>query len=227
MNKSTKILLFSLLGLLLVGISIFLLVCFLQKDVFTEKSYIVATDSTKIDTIDIQVADRELDIRATTGNQIHIDYFDGTKEYLDITISQSGTLTIKLINNKSWTDYIRLKPDATYRKITIQIPNNLVVNCAAKTTDADIKISALSFQKLDLNTNGGNIFCERVDVQTSIGLTTKNGNITGSVIGGWDDFKISCTIKKGRCNLPLNKAEGTKALSANCNNGDINIQFVA
>ncbi len=57
-------------------------------------------------------------------------------------------------------------------------------------------------------------------------MTAKNGNIAGTIIGGWDDFSISCNIKKGDCNLPASKEGGEKLFTASCNNGNINIEFV-
>lgn len=70
------------------------------------------------------------------------------------------------------------------------------------------------------------IICERVNVGKSINLKAKDGNITGSIIGGWDDFSISCKIKKGDCNLPELKEDGEKLFFADCNNGNISIEFV-
>ena len=58
----------------------------------------------------------------------------------------------------------------------------------------------------------------------SISLTSKNGNISGSVSGAYGDYTISCTIKKGNSNLVSN-AGGDKQLNLDCNNGDIDIQF--
>ncbi len=65
-----------------------------------------------------------------------------------------------------------------------------------------------------------------MSVGKAISITIKNGDIKGSVIGGWDDFDIACTIKKGESNLPAEKVGGDKSLKANCNNGDINIEFI-
>lgn len=41
-----------------------------------------------------------------------------------------------------------------------------------------------------------------------------------------DEFSITCTIKKGESNLPALKEDGDKSLTAECNNGDINMNFV-
>ena len=40
-----------------------------------------------------------------------------------------------------------------------------------------------------------------------------------------DEFSITCMIKKGESNLPALKEGGDKSLTAECNNGDINIEF--
>lgn len=145
-------------------------------DTFSEKSY--RSGESEIEKITVQVSDRELEISESGDDRVYIDYFDSEKEYLDINVSESRELTVKL------TGYI------------------------------------------SLNSNGGNIVCERVDVGKAISLTSKNGSISGSVIGGWDDFSISCTIKKGDCNLPELKEGGEKSFYANCNNGDIKIEFI-
>ena len=209
----------------LISVLVFALTGCTNDDTFTEKSY--SSGENEIEKIVVQVTDRELEISASADNQIYIDYYDGEKEYLDIVVSESKELTVKLTFNKDWTDYIGTKPSAEYRKIKIRIPDNLLAAISASTTNENIKITALSFtEQVILDNNGGNVLCERVNVGKAISITAKDGNITGSVIGGWDDFAISCTIKKGNCNLPLNKESGEKSFAANCNNGNINIDFV-
>lgn len=196
-----------------------------SSDTFTEKHF--SSGENQIEKITIDVTNRELEIVASEDNQIYIDYFDGEKEYLDISISENKELTIKLGTNKKWTDYIGKKPSKEYRKIKIRIPDSLLTTISASTTNENIKIASLSFsEQIDLDNNGGNILCERISVGKAINLTAKNGNITGSIIGSWDDFSMSCTIKSGDCNLPLLKESGEKSFSANCNNGNINIDFI-
>lgn len=190
---------------------------------FTEKAY----SNGGIEKITVQAEDRELEISPSEDGLVYIDYFDGEKEYLDISVSQSKELTVKLIYNKIWTDFIGAKPSQKYRKIKIRVPDDLIVSLSASTTNENIRITALSVKEsITLESNGGNILCERVSIGKTINLTAKNGNITGTVLGGWDDFSISCKIKKGDCNLPLNKENGEKSFTADCNNGNINIGFV-
>lgn len=192
---------------------------------FAKKIY--QTDLNEIESIEIQVTDRELSIDASEDNKIHIEYYDSEKEYLDINVSENNLLTVKLEFNKEWTDFIGTKPSEENRKIKIKVPNNLLLKITASTTNENIKITSLSvMDNISLDTNGGSITCKQIEAGKEINLKAKNGNITGTVIGGWDDFSISCKIKKGDCNLPLNKETGKKSFFADCNNGNINIEFV-
>ncbi|MCI9032109.1 MAG: DUF4097 family beta strand repeat protein [Clostridia bacterium] len=215
----------TVLFLAVIGALVFALSGCSNNDTFTEKSY--SSGETEIEKIILQATDREVEISASDDNQIYIDYFDGKKEYLDISVSESKELTVKLVFDKDWKDYIGTKPSAEYRKIKIVIPDNLISTLSVNTTNENIKVNSLSFtENISLDTNGGNIICERVSVGKSINLKAKDGNITGSIIGGWDDFSISCTIKKGDCNLPELKEGGEKSFAADCNNGNISIEFV-
>lgn len=214
-----------LIALLFTIVCIFALAGCSNDDVFTEKTY--SADKTDVESITVDVEDRELEIYASYDGKINIDYFNGEKEYLDISVSESKELTVKLIYNKNWTDYVGFKPSADYRKIKIGIPDNAIASFSATTTNENISIGALSLKEnLSLKCEGGDVICERVNAGKSVSLKAKNGDITGSIIGGWDDFSISCKIKNGECNLPLNKENGEKKLIADCNNGDIKIEFL-
>lgn len=211
--------------LALMGVLVFALSGCASNDTFAPKAY--SSGENEIETVTVQAEDRQLEIVAAEDNHISIDYFDGEKEYFVISVSESKELTIKLVYNKKWTDYFGTKPSAEYRKIKIKIPDRFIKTLSIKTTNENIKIDALSVtENIILDTNGGNIICERVNVGKSISLKAKEGNITGSVLGGWDDFSISCKIKKGDCNLPTLKENGEKSFYADCNNGDIKIEFV-
>lgn len=218
--KKLAILLFSLVGVL-----VFALTGCSNNDTYTQKAY--ASGENEIEKIFVEVADREVEIIKSEDNQIYVDYFDGEKEYLEISISENKELKIKMMYNKNWTDYIGINSSAEYRKIKIRVPDNLISALSVKTTNEDINVAQLSFaESIDLDSDGGNVVCERVYVEKSINLKAKNGNITGTIIGGWDDFSINCKIKKGDCNLPLLKESGEKSFFADCNNGDIKIEFV-
>ena len=94
---------------------------------------------------------------------------------------------------------------------------------SVNTTNGHIKVSPLSFtESVKLDTNGGDILCDRINVGKSLNLKSKNGDI---ILGGWADFSIVCKIKNGNSNLPALKEGGDKSFSADCNNGDISIEF--
>lgn len=69
-------------------------------------------------------------------------------------------------------------------------------------TNNDISLSSL----------GGNIVFDKLKAENTIGLTAKNENISGAIIGSYDDYSISCDIKKGESNLPSSK-ESCQAIS--------------
>ncbi len=60
---------------------------------------------------------------------------------------------------------------------------------------------------------------------SALTLTAKNGDIRGTVTGGYDDFAMTSEVKKGTCNLPAHKEGGSKTLNVSNNNGDIQIEF--
>ena len=79
---------------------------------------------------------------------------------------------------------------------------------------------------ISLSSNGGNITFESLEVGNALSLTVKNGDISGTVKGSYDDFAIQSEIKKGESNLPDNKDSGEKILNVSSNNGNVEIEFV-
>lgn len=199
--------------------------CTNNGEAFTEKSY--TTENKEITEICIDVRDREIEVMLSPDNQIHIDYFESSKEYYDISVSDDHTLTMTAESDKKWTDYIGGKSAAGSRKISLQVPNTLLKALKLSTTNEDITLPALAvIDDLSLSCRGGNIVFDKLDVGKSIYLDAKNGDISGTIIGSYDDYAISCNIKKGESNLPSSKEDGTKKLTVSNNNGDINIKFV-
>ena len=161
-------------------------------------------------------------------DQIHISYFENSQETYDITVSDEQVLTMTSASNKDWTDYIGGKPSAENRKILLQIPNALLDTLTLSTTNEDISLPALAITKsINISSNGGNITFGNLEVGSAIYLTVKNGDISGTVVGSYDDFAIQTEIKKGESNLPDNKDGGEKTLNVSSNNGDVNITFVS
>lgn len=198
--------------------------CSDSSEPFTRKNY--DTDGEQVDEIIVDVRDRQVEVEISDDAQIHIEYFDNDKEFFDIAVSENRVLTMKLANNKEWTDYIGGKPSASERKIVLQIPSNLLTSLSISTTNENISMPSLNLKsEVSLTTNGGDITFEALDVGKSIILSTKNGDIRGKIQGGYDDFSIDCAVKKGECNLPSHKEGGDKKLSVTVNNGNAEIEL--
>ena len=211
-------------ALCLVLSSILLVGCSNDSEPFEEKSY---TSDTQIQEINLEVQDREIEVSLSQDQQVHIQYSENSKEYYDISVSEENVLTMASASNKEWTDYIGTKPSAEDRKISLQIPDALLENLTLSTTNEDITLPALAVTgSISVSSNGGNITFGNLEVGSALTLDVKNGNISGAVVGGYDDFSIHCESKKGENNLPDSKEGGEKNLTVSSNNGDVNIEFV-
>ena len=88
-------------------------------------------------------------------------------------------MTIQLISDKEWTDFIGTKPEAQYRQISVQLPENVVSDLFVKTTNADVNMQpTIVNNSLLLDVNGGNISFDLLSAGSNIDLTVKNGNIS-------------------------------------------------
>lgn len=194
-------------------------------ETFTAKAYVAEAG---IAGVDIRLSDRTVELVASPDDRVRIEYYDSEKEYLSVSVSEENILTVELTFDKDWTDYIGTKPAAEYRRLTVAVPAGVLGQLAVATTNGDITASGISVSGVvTLSSNGGNVVCERIDAGTSIALTAKNGDVTGTIAGGWDDFAITCSIKKGESNLPEEKPGGAKSLRVDCNNGDVALSFVS
>ena len=198
--------------------------CSGEGEAFEEKDY---TPDAQIKEISLDVRDREIEVRLSEDEQVHIRYFESSKEYYGISVSDGGVLTMVDADSKEWTDYIGKKPSAENRKILLQIPDGLLDSLYISTTNEDVSLPALTVKgSLSLSSNGGDIVFESLDAGSAIDIEVKNGDISGVILGSYDDFSIETEIKKGESNLPVNKDGGGKTLRVSCNNGDVDIELI-
>ena len=198
--------------------------CSGESEPFKKKNF---TPDTQVNGINLDVRDREIEVVLSKDEQVHIQYSENSKEYYEISVSDGNLLTMVNASNKEWTDYIGGKPSAEDRKIVLQVPTALLDTVILSTTNEDVFLPVLAVTgSIDVSTNGGNITFENLDVGNTLTLTVKNGDISGTVAGSYDDFAIQSEIKKGDSNLPNNKESGKKMLNVTTNNGDINIEFL-
>lgn len=211
------------LALCLVLSSFALAGCSNSSQPFEEKSY---TPDTQVNEINLDVRDRQIEVTLSEDEQVHIQYSENSKEYYDITVS-GNVLTMTSASSKEWTDYVGGKASAEDREIVLQIPNTLLDSLSLSTTNEDVLLPTLTVKgSISISSNGGNITFENLNVGNALTLTAKNGDISGAIVGSYDDFSIQTEIKKGESNLPNNKDGGEKILNVSCNNGDVDIEFV-
>lgn len=206
-------------------VSVFTLVGCSGGESYTEKSY--TTDAKEVTAIEMDLQDRGIEVSLSQDGQIHMDYSENDKEFYDIFVSENKVLTVTLATNKEWTDYIGEGTPEDARKVSLQVPEDLLESLTLSTTNEDITLPALTVTgEVSLSSNGGSITFDKLNAGEAITLTGKNGDITGTMVGSYDDFAISCDIKKGKSNLPEIKESGDKTLDVSNNNGNINIEFV-
>ena len=194
-------------------------------ETFVAESYVC--ESGAVTELRITAENRAVNVGVSEDDKIRVDYFNGEKEYFDISVS-GGVLKVELLSDKTWTDYIGVKPDARYRKIDVLLPEGAINRIFITTTNEEIAVESLSVtEEIVFGDNGGDIFFGLLSAGNGIRLTAKNGSIGGTVAGGWDDFAITCGVKKGKSNLPARKEDGDKLLAVECNNGDVSIDFKA
>lgn len=189
---------------------------------FEQKSY--SSGQETLSGLILDVRDRAIEIVPSEDGLVHIDYYVSDEEFYEFRLSEEGVLTMSSAVSKSWTDYVGTKAGAEYRKLCLRLPEGALTSLSISTTNEDITLSSLRvLESLSLSVNGGNISFEKLDAGKLIELNAKNGGISGTIAGGYDDFAISCQVKKGKSNLPDSKDGGEKQLNISCNNGDVNI----
>lgn len=203
----------------------FLAGCSSEGEAFEEKSF--EAEASQVQALQIEVTDRKIEIQPSEDGNVHIGYQESDKNFYHIELTDGKTLVMTSGENKSWTDFIGTKPSRENRTITLKIPEAALASLSIATSNEDIFLPAMSFSEtVSVRLNNGNIQVEGLTVGKGLDLETKNGDISGTVTGTYDDFSILSEARKGGCNLPASKEEGEKALTAFANNGDINLQFV-
>lgn len=192
-----------------------------NEENFSEKSYSCAGES--VQSVNIDVRDSAVEIAPSEDGTLRLEYFESESRAYEIALTDS-TLAVTLAERDGLGGYFGVLPDARFRTLRLFLPDGLRA-LSVSTTGEDITLAPLALsERIWLSANGGNIGFERLSAR-EIDLNAKNGSITGSVVGGWDDFSIRCTVKKGESNLPALKEDGANDLLVDCNNGDVTISF--
>ena len=212
------------LALILCGLMIWTVFtgCSADEAGLEKKTYTAAGEITELQ---IDVKDRKISLEPSPDGLVHLTYWESEKEFYEPTESEQ-TLRLTSGENKRWTDYIGGSASLEARTIRVQIPNSGLAILSLSTTNEDLSVPHLQLaDTLTVLVNHGNIRLEGPEVGGAIRLETKNGDISGAIVGSYDDFSITSQVKKGESNLPEKKEGGEKSLTAAVNNGDLEIEF--
>lgn len=196
--------------------------CTAPQQTFTPQQY--TADPSQVKALRLDVRDRQIEVVPAQDGQLTIAYSTSEKEDYEI-VQQGDELVFTSRSDKQWQDYIGAKAPLEDRTIRIALPQEGLEGLTLSTTNADICLPALAAGSLTLSNNNGNITFEKLQVGQSLALEVRDGDISGTLAGGYDDFAIATQVKKGECNLPAEKPGGGKTLTASANNGDIQIDF--
>ena len=186
----------------------------------------VAEGGGQVVSLSVDVSDRAVKLMSSEDGKLRIDYYESEKTSYDISLSEEGVLSVTLDLDQSWTDFVGGAACGG-------VPHGLRLSPAG----ADRRFGEHD-QRGDLR-NGDDRGAERIHVrQRRRSLLRKNrgGKIghaerkereyhgNGS-LGSWDDYAIACNVKKGESSLLGSKEGGSKTLSVDCNNGDVEVEI--
>ncbi len=189
---------------------------------FTARTYAAEGE---VVSVSVDVSDRAVEIAPSADGTLRIEYYESEKQSYNISLSEAGALSVSLDLDLSWTDYIGAQAPAEYRTICIYLPHTLTAFTVSTTNEAISATGTIAADSVSMAVNGGDLSFDKISAGSSVALSAKNGNIRGTLLGGWDDYSIVCTVKKGDTNLPEQKEGGGKSLSVDCNNGNVNVGF--
>ncbi len=175
--------------------------------------------------LSVDVSDRAVKLMPSEDGKLRIDYYESEKTSYDISLSEEGVLSVTLDLDQSWTDFVGVQPAAEYRTVCVYLPQELTDVSVSTTNEAISATGTIAAQNVSMSVNGGDLTFRKIAAEKSVTLNAKNGNITGTILGSWDDYAIACNVKKGECSLPENKTGGSKTLSVDCNNGDVEVEI--
>lgn len=175
--------------------------------------------------LSVDVSDRAVKLMPSEDGKLRIDYYQSEKTSYDISLSEEGVLSVILDLDQSWTDFVGVQPAAEYRTICVYLPQSLTDVSVSTTNEAISATGTIAAQNVSMSVNGGDLTFGKIAAEKSVTLNAKNGNITGTILGSWDDYAIACNVKKGESSLPENKTGGSKTLSVDCNNGDVEVEI--
>lgn len=206
-----------MVGVNIVGMVVLLLTGCTQDLHFVEMEKSFAE---RISTLNLDARDRRVVVSGTEDENLLFRYQDSEREILDFELTET-TLDVDLVIERGFGDFFGIQADVSYRTIEIYVPQDSPLSLNISTTGEYVSIEGISVETLTISNNNGDITFTDITSTGDISLSTKNADITGNIIGSYDDYAIDVDIKKGDTNLPISKESGSKRLSISDNNGDV------
>ena len=109
---------------------------------------------------------------------------------------QNGTLTVNVVNNKKWYDYIGVNIDSP--KITVYLPEAEYSSLVIEESTGDIKISKdFGFKSIDISLSTGNVKCY-ASATEAIKIVASTGDIYAESISAGS---LDLTVSTGKVHL--------------------------
>lgn len=197
-----------------------------QQDTSAYKEKSFEAPAAEISTVTMDVQDRKIEVIQTAEDTVRLEYAESEKEFYEVTVSDSGMLSMTCKEAKDWKDYVGGKAPQIDRTIKLYLPKKGLQDLTLRTTNEDLTLPQVTVGgKAELLVNNGNIRLAGLGAGSEIKLEAKNGNITGAIKGVYENYSITSKTKKGESNLPEIKEDGMINLSVTVNNGDVNLEF--
>lgn len=220
MRKGMKIWLITATCIILVGSVVFVGVMTMLEWDFSKLSTVkYETNSYEINDkfSDISVISdtAKLNFALSDDGNCRVECYEETKAKHSVTV-ENGTLSIKLINEKHWYDYIGINFSSP--KITVYLPQTEYNSLFIKESTGDVEIGeGLNFVSADISLSTGDLCflaenCTEVKIKTSTGnielknlcavnldLTASTGSIT--IVDTDCQGKINTVVSTGKTTL--------------------------
>lgn len=197
-----------------------------QQDATAYKEKSFEAPAAEINTVTVDVQDRNIEVIQTAEDTVRLEYAESAKEFYEVAVSGNGALSMTCREAKEWKDYVGGKASRSDRTVKLYLPEKGLQDLTLRTTNEDLILPQITVGgKAEFLVNNGNLRLEELGAGSEIKLNAKNGNITGTIKGAYEDYSITSQTKKGKTNLPEIKEQGRISLAVTVNNGDVNLEF--
>lgn len=179
----------------------------------------------EVKSITVDVTDRAVELSVSESGSIEIEYYKNSKE--DYTFElEEGVLVIRSVFDKDWTDFIGVNGGRDKQVIRIAVPDGALQDISVTAKNRDVRVGPLSVTgSCTFENNNGDVLFESLDVGVSLTVSTKKGDVEGTVVGSYDEFSIEASAEHD-CNLQ-NKEGGPKSLKLAANSGSVRVELQA